>query len=416
MNIPPQTPQNPPSPLESDTGKIRVMLCDDSAIIRGLIARTLESDPEIAVVASVQNGQVALNTLARARPEIIILDIEMPEMDGMTALPALLERNPNLKIIMCSTLTEKGARITMEALQMGAVECIAKPTSTRIAGSNSDFQRQLLSLVKGLGRSSHTNRIVSRPHSSASAPLNAPSPPSHAQASKPSYPTTHSTPHARSATAGHGGTNAQTSKQNIFSLYDDRNAWKGKPDILAIGSSTGGPQALFQVMKHCTGFQIPIVITQHMPATFTKILAQHIEQQSHVPTHEGENGMVLENGHAYVAPGGFHMVFEKSGTQTKIRLTEDPPENFCRPSVDPMLRSAIALHGKKVLAIILTGMGQDGLKGCLDLVKNGGRVAAQDEPTSVVWGMPGAVAMAGICSEVLPLHEIGTWIRRNVLQ
>jgi two-component system chemotaxis response regulator CheB len=185
-----------------------------------------------------------------------------------------------------------------------------------------------------------------------------------------------------------------------------------KPNLLAIGSSTGGPQALFAAIGHFKNFHVPIVVTQHMPATFTKILAQHIAMHTGVQTFEGENGMKVEPGTVYVAPGGYHMMFERSGTHNLIRLNDGPQENFCRPSVDPMLRSAIDVWGPKFLAVILTGMGQDGLAGCRKLVELGGRVIAQDQETSVVWGMPGAVATAGICTDVLPLPDIGPAVKK----
>jgi two-component system chemotaxis response regulator CheB len=185
------------------------------------------------------------------------------------------------------------------------------------------------------------------------------------------------------------------------------------PDIVAIGSSTGGPQALFTVLGALKpGIPQPIVITQHMPATFTTILAEHIERASGIPTVEGADGMPVQGGHAYVAPGDFHMVIELNGPQRVIRLLKTPPENFCRPSVDPMLRSLTKIYGRKIFTVILTGMGQDGLKGGEAVIAAGGSVIAQDEATSVVWGMPGAVSMAGLCSAVVPLTEVAPLIRR----
>lgn len=185
--------------------------------------------------------------------------------------------------------------------------------------------------------------------------------------------------------------------------------------ILAIGSSTGGPQALFEVLKHCRNLRVPIVITQHMPPTFTKILADHITRQCDLPTFEAEDGMIIQPGKAYVAKGGFHMLITKhENGSPMIKLDNGPAVNYCKPAVDPMLDSLIAIYGAKILSVILTGMGHDGLDGCKKLVALGGQVIAQDEATSVVWGMPGAVAQAGICSEILPLSEIGTTIKRII--
>ena len=188
-----------------------------------------------------------------------------------------------------------------------------------------------------------------------------------------------------------------------------------QPDIIAIGSSTGGPQALFQVLAHLSkGVSQPIVITQHMPATFTTILADHISRQCRLPTTEARDGEPLVGGRCYVAPGNYHMVVTGKGDAPKLKLTQDPPENFCRPSVDVMMRSVVAAFGRRVLSVILTGMGQDGLKGCRLASEAGGVVVAQDEASSVVWGMPGAVATAGICQGVLPIQDIGPWIQKLV--
>ena len=185
------------------------------------------------------------------------------------------------------------------------------------------------------------------------------------------------------------------------------------PEIIAIGSSTGGPQALFAVLGALKpGIAQPIVITQHMPATFTTILAEHIERASGIRTIEASDGLLVQGGHVYVAPGDFHMTIEAQGVQRVIRLLKTAPENYCRPAVDPMLRSLTKLYGRKVFAVILTGMGQDGLRGGECVVAAGGAVIAQDEASSVVWGMPGAVAMAGLCSAVIPLAEIAPYIRR----
>ena len=224
---------------------------------------------------------------------------------------------------------------------------------------------------------------------------------------------------APSSTTGQSGAIPQPLTPVIgkgtVTLRNDPHAYKGKPAIVAIGSSTGGPQALFKVLKHFSGFDVPIVITQHMPATFTKILADHIGQQTGIPAHEGEDGMPVEKGHIYVAPGGKHMLFEQKVTGLQIKLDDGPPENFCKPSVEPMFRSVIDVFGNKVYGLILTGMGNDGIGAGKLLNDGGGHLVAQDKATSVVWGMPGAVAKAGYCTFVLPLNEIGPHIRRAVM-
>lgn len=369
-------------------GQIHVMLVDDSAVVRGFLGRALESDPAIKIVASVANGEQGVNSTARHHPDVVILDIEMPVMDGITALPKILAASPGVKVIMCSTLTVRNAEITMKALQLGATDCIAKPSNSSDIHSSGDFKLDIVARVKALGLRK------------GGAPRPVPA----------------AAPHAPSGTPASGtfagGQNAALKSKTAFELRKHLPGEIFRPNLLAIGSSTGGPQALFKVIDNFKNMDVPIIITQHMPATFTKILAQHIEQHTGVPTFEGENGMKVENGKAYVAPGGMHMTFARKDGGIEIVLDNGPPENFCKPSVDPMLRSAMTLWGPKFLTVILTGMGHDGLEGCKALVEGGGRVVAQDQETSVVWGMPGAVAINKLCTAVLPLPDIGPYVRQ----
>lgn len=366
----------------NSNNKISVVLVDDSSVIRGFLARILQSDPNIEIVGSVANGEYGITIAKQKQPDILILDVEMPVMDGLSALPKIIEGSPDTKVIMFSSLTAKGADITMKAMALGAVECLVKPSSSEEKGPESLFQKNLLRIVRTLG--AHKARSAPQTDSPLENRNKAPV-------------TTISTSQAR---------------HDDFSLNNSPHQFRGKPSILAIGSSTGGPQALFNVIKNIGSINIPIVITQHMPATFTKILASHIEQQTGIPSFEGEDGMDVENGKIYVAPGGKHMVFKQVGPSLKIVLDDGPAENFCKPAVDPMLRSLINIYGQKVLCAILTGMGHDGLAGAKILVEKGGRVIAQDKETSVVWGMPGAVATEGICSAVLPLDDIGSWLKK----
>lgn len=367
------------------------MLVDDSAVVRGLVTRILEGEAGIQVVASVGNGQMALAALERNEIDVVILDIEMPVMDGMTALPKLLQIDPGLKIIMQSTLTLKGADISMRAMQMGAADYIPKPTATKDLAGGADFKSELVSKIRALGQARRTGTRPARPGG----------PP-------PTRP-----PISTSTTPGAAGprTSIPLHPPGPVQL---RSNTPEPPDIIAIGSSTGGPQALFTVlgtMKAGTVRQ-PILITQHMPATFTTILAEHISRVSGWDAREAQDGEVIHGGRVYIAPGDFHMVVETKGTDKVLRLNKNPPENFCRPAVDPMLRSVAAAYGKRVITCILTGMGADGMKGGQAVVASGGTVIAQDEATSVVWGMPGAAAAAGICSAVLPLPEIAPWIMK----
>lgn len=374
-----------PSPAQTQAPSadpIRVMVVDDSAVIRGLLTRSLESDPDIRVVASVSDGQMALNNLARQSVDIIVLDIEMPVMDGLTALPKLVAAAPNARIIMASTLTARGADISLRALRAGAADYVTKPSSTRELNSADNFKRELVSKVKALG--GPARRVANRAPV-ARGPL---APPVAIQPARP---------------RGEAVTLRAPGLQH--------------PDVLAIGSSTGGPQALFEVMSHLgNGLHQPVLITQHMPATFTTILAEHIARQCGLSCAEGKDGEPVVSGRVYIAPGDFHMLVEQRGGTPVIVLNKEAPENFCRPSVDPMLRSIVRVFGGRVLTAILTGMGQDGMRGCEQVVAAGGTVVGQDEASSVVWGMPGAVANAGLCSAVLPLREIGPHLRRMAMR
>ncbi len=365
------------TPGES-SGQIQVMVVDDSAVVRGLIVRMLESDPDIHVAASVANGQIAVNNLSRKHVDIIILDIEMPVMDGLTALPKLMQIDPNVKIIMASTLTLRNAGISIRALKAGAADYVPKPSSARDINARADFKRELLEKVKALAaaRQRQPHRTgIQRPVAAARP---APPPPA-----------------------------ART-----ISL---REPSKAVPNIVAIGSSTGGPQALFALLRDLKShIKIPIIITQHMPPTFTTILAEHIERMTGWICKEAEDGDLIVPDNIYLAPGNFHMVVETDGPKRVIRLNTEAQENFCRPAVDPMFRSVAKAYGNRVLAVILTGMGADGSKGGQTIVDAGGTVLAQDEASSVVWGMPGSAAAAGVCSAVLPLKELGPYISKFV--
>lgn len=361
----------------------RVMVVDDSAVIRGLLTRSLEKDPAVRVVASVGNGELAIKALERHDVEVVILDIEMPVMDGLTALPRLLAAQPGLQVIMASTLTRKNAEVSLRALQAGAADYIPKPSSSSELTSADAFQRELLDKVKALAKASRPNRPAAAPGRSLDSRMRTAAP-------------------------------ANLVPKRTITL---RKASAALPRLIAIGSSTGGPQALLEVLRDMAArVKLPILITQHMPATFTTLLAEHIERATGVPCAEGKDGEAIHAGRIYLAPGNYHMVVESQGASTLIRLNQDPPENFCRPSVDPMLRSLARIYGSSLLTIILTGMGSDGQKGATQVVEAGGTVIAQDEATSVVWGMPGAVATSGLCSAVLPIQEIGPSVRKLVMR
>ena len=342
------------SSQRTEAHEVRVVVCDDSAVIRAYLARMLESDPAVRVVARVANGQLALEAIKREPADVILLDIEMPVMDGLTALPRLLEADPALRVIIASSLTTRGAEIALRALKLGASDYIPKPGGPEAAGTAA-FRDELLAKVKGLAR-------LRRSFGSR---------------------------------AGESGT------------IQLRPAPPLSPRLLAIGSSTGGPQALFTLVQALGArVRVPVVLTQHMPATFTPILADHIDRLGALPCREAVDGEILHPGRIYVAPGDRHLLVQESAGVLRARLSSDPPENYCRPSVDPMLRTAAQACSGRVLVAMLTGMGHDGLAGTRQVIGMGGVAVAQNEATSVVWGMPGAIARAGLCNAVLPLPSL----------
>ena len=338
---------------------VGVMVVDDSAIVRGLITRTLKSDSRIEVVASCSNGEMAVVQAAKRALDVIILDIEMPVMDGLTALPKLQKANPDARVIMASTLTQRNAAVSLRAMALGAADYIAKPTTDRL-NANEEFHRDLIRKVIALG-----------------------------QTRKPKPQS------------------AQDASARPLAKFVTRTGLTRPPRMIAIGSSTGGPQALLTLLGALTPtIACPIVIAQHMPATFTTVLAQHIERASGRPTSEAADGMEIKPGHIYLAPGDYHFEVARGSTGLVARLSQTPPQNFCRPSVDPLFHSVAQIFGAESCAVMLTGMGSDGCGGARAIAAAGGPVIAQDEATSVVWGMPGAVAQAGICSAILPLPRI----------
>jgi two-component system chemotaxis response regulator CheB len=374
-----------PSKPERAADPYRVMLVDDSAVIRGLFARTLETDPEIEIVASVSDGQMAVTTLEKnlGKIEVVVLDIEMPRMDGLTALPKLIQADRDIAVVMASTLTERNADISLRALALGAKDYIPKPSSTRELTGAEAFKRELTAMVKAFGRNRRAKRGERLPGRRAFS----------AERTAPAAPTPAATPIVL------------------------RPVGREMTRVLAIGSSTGGPQALFKLFGALPkDLGLPILLTQHMPPTFTTILAEHIRRSTGWDCVEAADGMPVTPGRVHLARGDHHMLATGSPGRAVLRLDQGPPENFCRPSVDPMLRSIVQVWGGRALAVILTGMGHDGQKACATLVEAGGSVVAQDEATSVVWGMPGAVARAGLCSAVLPLGEIAAWVQKQTMR
>ncbi|MFQ3623815.1 MAG: chemotaxis response regulator protein-glutamate methylesterase [Acetobacteraceae bacterium] len=336
-------------------------------MVRGLLVRLLQGEASVEVVGTASNGRDALAAQARLRPDVIVLDIEMPVMDGLAALPELVKADPAVQVVVASTLTTRGADVTLRALRLGAADYVPKPTAIGAIASGDGFRKDLVEKIKALGAAAQRRREPSRID--------------HAAEPRPA---------ARPVVAA-----AQP------------------PAVVAIGASTGGPQALFRLMRDLgPGFPLPILITQHMPAAFIPILADHITRLGGVPCHEARDGELIEAGRAYLAPGDRHLLVAGESGAPRATLSSAPPENFCRPAVDPMFRSAAAVFGGRTLAVVLTGMGHDGLAGARQIVGQGGVVLAQDESTSVVWGMPGAIVQADLASAVLPIdrlaHRIAT--------
>ncbi|MGA8386918.1 MAG: chemotaxis response regulator protein-glutamate methylesterase [Pseudolabrys sp.] len=369
-----------PSAAASISRRIRVMLVDDAVVVRGLFARWVEAEPDLEVVATLRTGRDAVNQLERVDPDVVVLDVDMPELGGIAALPLLLEKKRDLVVIMASTLTRRNAEISLRALALGAADYIPKPGSNREVSASTAFRRDLIEKIRQLGlrakRLRHGIKArVSRPHKSAPSIVPA--------------------------------------AEEITPLRL-RQMPLTPPRVLVIGASTGGPQALNRlVVQIDTVIQrAPVLITQHMPPTFTAVLAEHLARVSKFPVREASDGEEVNAGAIYLAPGGKHLKVERRDDMAVIAIDDGPMVNFCKPAVDPLFASAAQVWGSKVLALVLTGMGSDGLAGAKEIVAAGGHVIAQDEETSVVWGMPGQVTNAGLCSAVLPLPEIGGRITR----
>ncbi|MEH2519963.1 two-component system chemotaxis response regulator CheB [Bradyrhizobium sp. AZCC 1610] len=368
-----------PPPISTRQDKLRVMVVDDSVVIRGMISRWIGAEPDMEVSASLRTGLDAVNQIERIKPDVAVLDIEMPELDGISALPQLLAKKRDLVIIMASTLTRRNAEISFKALSLGASDYIPKPESTREATAAETFHHDLIQKIRHLGARA---RRRAQP---AASPSMAPAPERAREVS------------AQPAAAP--ATQLQLARRPFSMLA---------PRVLLIGSSTGGPQALMALVADIGPVidRFPVLITQHMPPTFTTILAEHLARASRRPAHEAVDGEIVKPGRIYLAPGGRHMRVVRHGAETTIALDDGPPVNFCKPAVDPLFNSAIDVWQGGIMSVILTGMGSDGMRGGKDIVAAGGSVIAQDEATSVVWGMPGAAANAGICAAVLPLNQI----------
>ncbi|MEP3477456.1 MAG: chemotaxis response regulator protein-glutamate methylesterase [Hyphomicrobiales bacterium] len=373
----------------SATNSIRVMVVDDSVVVRGLVSKWVDEEAGMESIGKCSNGAKAVEEVKALNPDVIVLDIEMPVMDGLEALPKILKLCPGVKVIMASTLTQRNAEISLKALSLGASDYVPKPVSNSGVTTSSAFKIDLINKIKALGSTLLKQKAKIAPARPAVVTAKTPT----------AQPTTAVSPSAGSADG-----------------YTLREYSKKPPRILIVGSSTGGPPALISVLEELAPAlkQIPVLVTQHMPATFTKIFAEHLGRAAGLPSAEGIDGEQVHSGKIYVAPGGRHMILERKGAFPIIRLTDGPEVNFCKPAVDPLFESVAKCYGATTLSIVLTGMGSDGAKGAKIVADAGGSVIAQDEATSVVWGMPGATAKIGACSEVLPLKQIAPKLKQLI--
>lgn len=348
--------------------KIRLLVVDDSLVIRRALRECFRADPEIEVIGVAENGLKALEQIRDLKPDVVTLDIEMPEMDGLETLKNLRDQGSTIPIIMFSKHTSAGATATIEALELGASDVVAKPESHGGKGSSCEIvRRQLTTRIRALGRRAHG--VILR--------------------------------------------NSALAQETAAAVSTD---FRPSRDIQAVGIaiSTGGPTALIELASTLSPtLEVPIFITQHMPPMFTKFLAERLSARGSLPAVEATPGTIAEPGHIYVAPGNFHLEVERKGNDILMNLSQAPHENSCRPSADVMFRSLATTYGSNLLSIVMTGMGQDGRRGCEVVKMTGGTVVAQDQESSLVWGMPRAVISAGLHDAVMPLSAMAHLINES---
>ncbi|HHW77546.1 MAG TPA: chemotaxis response regulator protein-glutamate methylesterase [Xanthomonadaceae bacterium] len=386
--------------------RIRVLLVDDSAVIRRLLADVLSGDPALEIVGQAPNGRVALEKLPALKPDLVILDVEMPEMDGLETLAEIRKREPRLPVIMFSSLTERGAIVTLEALALGASDYVTKPSNTgNMATALQRVRDELIPRIKTFCRPVAVPAPLPSPPPAGRAPFFKPFDflPGHRQEPVQRAPDPHLPGH-RQERAGPAPVPQPESRPSPFPVAPRP---RQRVDIVAIGVSTGGPNALAALLPRLPAtFPVPILIVQHMPPIFTRLLAERLAAQSTLAVAEGAAGEILRPGQVRLAPGGSHLVLERQGTQVRLQLNQNEPENSCRPAVDVLFRSVADVYRANALAVILTGMGNDGLRGCEAIRKAGGQILVQDEASSVVWGMPGFVAKAGLADGQIGLAQL----------
>jgi len=355
------------------SSKIRILVVDDSVVVRRMLSDALSADPQLEVAGVAANGKIALSRIPQLNPDVVILDVEMPELDGLETLKILRQTQRLLPVIMFSTLTQRGAAATLDALALGATDYVTKPANVGSAfQALEQIRTELIPKVKTFGGGKVN---LER------AALSSNRPASSAWSKSPVAP------------------------PRRF----------GRVEVVAIGVSTGGPNALAELVpKFPPDFAVPVVIVQHMPPVFTRLLADRLAAKAQIKVQEGAPGQALKAGHAFIAPGNYHMVLARERGEVRIRTNQEIPENSCRPAVDVLFRSVAETYRGGALGVVMTGMGQDGLRGSEKIREAGGQVFVQDEASSVVWGMPGYVASAGLADKILPLDQLGIEIVRRV--
>ena len=373
---------------------LKIMIVDDSAVVRGLISRWLEHEPDMVLAGLAIDGAKGVEKVKEIQPDVLILDIEMPNMGGLEALPKLLAAKPGLKVLMASTLTTRGANVTLRALELGAADFVPKPDSSRIGGADG-FRTELLTKIRAL-----CGRTRSWPAPQSPAPTPAPAPIARAPLTPSAHGHTTPAPSAlRPAPKPIITPTAPTLRP--------RSTGPKRIDCLVVGASTGGPPALRAFLLGLgPDWKLPVLIVQHMPATFTAILAEHLDKALPQKVQEAKDGMLIESRNIYIAPGDWHMTIKNDPIVKQIKLNQGPQVNWCRPAVDPLFISAAEAYGNHALGVVLTGMGHDGRDGAQALVNVNGSVLVQDEATSVVWGMPGAIAEAGLAEIIKPIEGL----------
>ena len=361
--------------------KIKILIVDDSVVVRRLLSNVLDGDAALEVVGTAPNGKIALAKISQVHPDLIVLDVEMPEMDGLETLAAIRKQDGEIPVIMFSALTELGAVATLNALALGATDYVTKPHNMKSKEAALEHIReQLIPKIKAFC-SGNRQKLgnIKLPENQKLVATKSPS-------------------QLRSISSNSAG--------NI----------KSKVAIVAIGVSTGGPNALEAILQDLpANFPVPIVIVQHMPPVFTKRLADRLTEKCKIRVEEAVTGGILEPGVVSIAPGDYHMVLEKHGFGARIVTNQEARENSCRPAVDVLFRSTAKIYGAGVLGVVLTGMGQDGLHGCQNIREAGGKIIVQDEASSVVWGMPGSVVNSGFADRVVSLQDMAAEIVDRVI-